>query len=635
MYRVLLPTFAAALILSSVSVPVPAQDIAIDKEAVQIGGKEYSPYLHQSRPNRVFWGDTHLHTSYSTDAGMIGNRLGPDAALRFAKGEMVVASGGMRARLIRPLDFLVVADHAETLGLSPMIEESNPLLLKDPWGKRVHDLVKAGKPYDAYLLWKEAGAAEIDPMPNPTLTRSAWERIIDHVDRHNQPGVFTAFHGFEWSSSPSLRNMHRVVIFRDDKDKASQVLPFSMFDSTDPEKLWDYLKGYEQKTGGRALAIPHNGNLSQGLMFSVKSMSGNPIDAAYALRRMRWEPVYEVTQIKGDGEAHPLLSPTDEFADYYTWDNGDFGFNPKKPEMLPHEYARSALKIGLEQEAKLGANPFKFGMLGATDSHTSLATTREENYFGKFSGVEPGTGNERYEDDVVSDARPDNDGSLTIKHYEATASGLAGVWARENTRAAIWDAMARKEVYATTGTRMQVRVFAGWDFTADTVLRPDFADQGYQRGVPMGGDLTKGPDGRSPTLIVRAVRDPDGANLDRIQIIKGWLDKDGKSHEKIHNISWAGDREVGPDGKLPPVGSTVKGASFTNAIGKAVLAETWMDPDFDPAQRAFYYVRVLEIPTPTWLAYDKAFFGKDVEIPSNAKLVNQERAYTSPIWYTP
>jgi hypothetical protein len=615
--------------------PAAAQDFAVTENDIDVGEQEYSPYLHQSYPDRVFWGDTHLHTSYSTDAGMVGNRLGPDEALRFAKGEMVVSSTGVRARLVRPLDFLVVADHAENLGLTPMIEESNPELLKDPWGKKVHDMVKSGQGWEAYQLWKESGSKNIDPMPNPSLQRTAWERIIDFVDQHNQPGVFTAFHGFEWTSTPDLRNMHRNVIFRDGKEEAKQVLPMTTFDSTDPEDLWDYMEAYEEKTGGRALAIPHGGNLSQGLMFATETMSGKRLDKAYAERRMKWEPIYEATQIKGDGEAHPLLSPNDEFADYYTWDKGDFGLNAKKPEMLPHEYARSALKLGLEQQAKIGANPFKFGMIGASDSHTSLASTREENYFGKFAGAEPGT-EARFDDLVSQDLRPDNDGSLNVYHWESTASGLAGVWAKENTREALWDAMARREVYATTGTRMLVRVFAGWDFEPAEVQRPDFAVQGYARGVPMGGDLQKAGGGQAPRFMVRALRDPDGANLDRIQIVKGWLDKDGKSRERIYDIAVSDERTIGGDGRCrTPVGDTVdvEQATYTNSIGDALLTAYWEDPDFDPAQSAFYYVRVLEIPTPSWLVYDRKIYG--LEIPKQAVLKQQERAYTSPIWYTP
>jgi len=612
-----------------------AQDFAITKDEIKAGKKDYSPYLHQAYPDRVFWGDTHLHTSYSTDAGMVGDTLGPEEALRFARGEQVISSTGVPARLIRPLDFLVVADHSENLGLSPMIEESNPELLKDPMGKKYHDLVKAGKGWDAYQLWKKSGADRKDSMPNPALQRTAWGRIIDAVDEFNEPGVFTAFHGFEWTCTPDLRNLHRNVIFRDGAEEARQVVPFSYFDSEDPEDLWDYMEAYEQKTGGRALAIPHGGNLSQGLMFAVETMSGKPLDAAYAKRRAHWEPLYEATQMKGDGETHPKLSLNDEFADYYRWDKGDFGLNPKKPEMLPHEYARSALRIGLEQEQKLGVNPFKFGMVGSTDSHTSLATTREENFFGKFAGTEPGS-KDRFDDLVSQDLRENGDGSLNVYHWESLASGLAAVWARENTREALWDAMARKEVYATTGTRMLVRVFAGWDFRPDEVHRPDFASQGYQRGVPMGGDLGAAPAGAKPRFMVRALRDPDGANLDRIQIIKGWVDAAGKSHERIFDIAVSDGRKIDKDGRCKtPVGDTVDvaNASYTNTIGDALLGGYWEDPTFDPKQRAFYYVRVLEIPTPSWIAYDEKMFPE--RAPQEALRKQQERAYTSPIWYSP
>jgi hypothetical protein len=355
----------------------------------------------------------------------------------------------------------------------------------------------------------------------------------------------------------------------------------------------------------------------------------------YAKRRARWEPVYEVTQIKGDGETHPVLSPNDEFADYYRWDKGNFGLYGKKPNMLPREYARAVLKRGLQYEAKLGVNPFKFGMVGSTDSHTSLATTREDNFFGKATPVEPGAGEERYMEKITGVIKSQDGADVIIRHYKALASGLAGVWAKENTRTAIWDAFKRKEVYATTGTRMTVRLFAGWDFDKDEVQRPDFVVQGYARGVPMGGDLSEAPKGKSPTFMIRALRDPDGANLDRIQIVKGWLDKSGKPHEKVYAVAWAGDRKPGKDGKLPPVGNTVKGAKSTNAIGEAVLGAGWQDPDFDSAQRAFYYVRALEIPTPTWLAHDKSFYGDKVKLPKDAKLVHQERAYTTPVWYTP
>ena len=607
-------------------------DVAIDEDDVALGRSHYSPFLDQSYPNRVFFGDTHLHTSYSTDAGMLGNALGPDEAFRFARGEKVRASVGEYAQLIRPLDFLVVADHAENLGLAPMIEESNPQLLANAWGREVHDLVKEGDIFGAYVQWGTSMMALEDPIDDDDLTRTIWNRLADFAERYNEPGVFTTLHGFEWTSSPDGNNLHRVVMFRDDAAKVEGLVPFSNYDSSDPEDLWDWMERYEHDTGGRVMAFPHNGNLSNGLMFADVRLNGEPIDIDYAERRMRWEPLYEVTQIKGDGETHPMLTPNDEFADYYTWDRGNFGAALKTPDMLPQEYAREALARGLAIEEQIGANPFRFGMIGSTDSHTSLATTREDNYFGKATPGEPGSGSERYEEFLI---QPDFLGEeVAVRHYETLASGLAAAWARENTREAIWDAFKRKEVYATTGSRMLVRVFAGWDFEAGEVHRPDFAAEGYDRGVPMGADLFAGPEGAAPTFMIRALRDADGANLDRIQMVKGWVGDDGEPMTKVFDVAWSGDREPDADGELPPVGSTVDGAEFTNTIGAAALGGYWVDPEFDPAQRAYYYVRVLEIPTPSWLAHDQAFYGP-LDLPDDAVMVQQERAYTSPIWYGP
>jgi len=612
-----------------------AGDAPMAADNIVLGQPEYSPYLLRSFPDRVLWGDTHLHTSYSTDAGMIGNILGPDEAFRFARGETVRSSVGLRARLIRPLDFLVVADHAENLGLAPMIAESNPALLRNDWGREAHDLVKSGRLMDAFVHWGEAMAKGVDPLSDDELTRSIWNRIVASAEQFNEPGMFTTLHGFEWTATTDTNNLHRVVMFRDGADRVRDLIPFSNYDSADPEDLWDWMETYQTGTGGRVMAFAHNGNLSNGLMFDDVTVDGQPLTRAYAERRAMWEPLYEVTQIKGDGEAHPALSPTDEFADYGTWDKGNFGFFGKKPEMLPREYARQALIRGLKYESALGANPFKFGMIGSTDSHTSLATSREENNFGKATPTEPGVGEDRY-GEAITGAVPSQDGSdVTIRHYQSLASGLAAVWARENTREAIWDAMAQREVYATTGTRITVRLFAGWDFEKQEVLRPDFAAQGYARGVPMGADLRKAPDGGAPTFMVRALRDPDGANLDRVQIVKGWVGDDGTPQEKVCDVAWAGDRQPGADGKLPAVGNTVTGATFTNDIGEALLMAWWQDPDLDPGRRAVYYVRVLEIPTPTWLAYDMAYFGQGIALPDDAPLVHQERAYTSPVWYTP
>jgi hypothetical protein len=353
-----------------------------------------------------------------------------------------------------------------------------------------------------------------------------WQRITEAAERHNTPGAFTAFIGYEWTSGPGGNNLHRNVIFRDGKDLADQVVPFSAYDSEDPEDLWDWMERYETETGGQVLAIPHNGNLSNGLMFDDVTMAGEPLSADYATRRMRWEPVYEVTQMKGDGEAHPMLSPDDAFADYGTWDVGSFGAELKTPEMLPREYAREAYKRGLAYDAELGANPFKFGMVGSTDSHTGLATTTEDNFFGKVTITEPTADPIRFEELITGRATPD-DPSDDITHAQVLASGLAAVWAKENTREAIWDALSRKEVYATTGTRLRVRVFAGTSFSEDDLARSDFAAHGYANGVPMGGDLTGLGSDDVPGLLIRALRDPDGANLDRVQVIKGWLDAEG------------------------------------------------------------------------------------------------------------
>ncbi|WP_237064463.1 DUF3604 domain-containing protein [Microbulbifer zhoushanensis] len=596
---------------------------------------KYSPYPEQNFPNRVFFGDTHLHTSYSTDAGMFGNTLGPDAAYRFAKGETVTSSTGVPARLHRPLDFLVVADHAENLGLAPLIEESDKRLLASEWGKQVHDLVKAGKPDEAYAMWGSAVSERKDPLTDiDGLVESMWHRITKAAEAHNNPGLFTALIGFEWTSSPDGSNLHRNVVFRDDKARADQVIPLSAYDSEDPEDLWRWMANYEEKVGGRVLAIPHNGNLSNGLMFDSVTLTGKqPLDRDYAERRRRWEPLYEVTQIKGDGETHPLLSPNDEFADFETWDKGSFGA-AKERDMLPREYAREALKQGLAYQEKLGANPYRFGMIGSTDSHTSLATTGEDNFFGKATAMEPSSDEIRFEERITG-YLPDPQGrDYAIRHYQASASGLAAVWARENTREALWDAMARREVYATTGTRPIVRVFGGFEFTKDDLVRSDFARHGYEKGVPMGGELERSD--KAPTFLVRAMRDPDGANLDRIQVVKGWLDAGGKTHERIYDIAVSDGRKIGADGRAKKkVGNTVDvgNATYTNAIGAPFLQAWWKDPDFDGTQNAFYYVRVLEIPTPRWTTYDARFFG--LKRPEDVPGSIQERAYTSPIWYTP
>jgi hypothetical protein len=629
--RLMLATCATALLLA---MPAAAQE-AEDVPTALPGGRSYSPYPDQNFPNRVFFGDTHLHTSYSTDAGMIGNTLGPEEAYRFARGERVTSSTGLPTRLERPLDFLVVADHAESVGAAPAIARKDAVILETEFGRQLVELVHSGQPDKAYDLWLNSGAAGKNPLAGEDrLILPAWEHIIKTADEFNEPGRFTAFIGYEWTSHPGGNNLHRVVVYRDKQDKAIQARPLSRDDTTDPEKLWEWMAAYEKKTGGQVLAIPHNGNLSNGLMFDDVTLTGKkPLDRDYAERRRRWEPLYEVTQMKGTGEAHPGLSPTDEFADFEIWDKASFGPQPKTPDMLPKEYAREALKRGLAYEAKLGVNPFKFGMIGSTDAHTSLTTTQENNFFGKVVALEPSADPIRFEEVIAG--RPAPKGSQMFAR-QTSASGLAAIWARENTREALWDAMSRKEVYATTGTRLRVRVFSGFNFTAEDLQRSDFAAHGYEAGVPMGGDLNKAPDGKVPSFLVQAIRDPDGANLDRVQIIKGWLDGKGETQERVYDIAVSGGRTIGPDGRCTePVGNTVniEEATYTNAIGNAVMGAYWKDPEFDPALKAFYYVRVLEIPTPRWTTYDAKFFG--VKRPEDVPASIQERAYTSPIWYSP
>ena len=599
----------------------------------------YSPYPEQDFPKLVLFGDCHVHTSFSPDAGMIGNSLGPEDAYRFARGETVTSSMGLKVRLNRPLDWMAVTDHAEGLGFAPLIVESSPKVLDTEFGRKLHALFKEGTAEaagEAWNLWAGSKFERKNPYSdNPEFAKEPWGRIIAAAEAATVPGSFTARIGFEWSSTPGGKNLHRVVLYRDGAEVAKHRVPITNSDTkSDPEALWDWMDGLMKDSGGKVLAIPHNGNLSNGLMFSdVRYTSGQPIDEAYAARRQRLEPLYEVTQMKGDGEAHPFLSPDDEFADFETWDSASFGAEPKTKEMLPNEYAREALKRGLAHEAKLGTNPFKFGLIGSTDSHTSLSTTTEDNFFGKVTQLEPTADPVRFEEVIAGRL---GDESIQIQARRTSASGLTGVWARTNTREEVWDALARKEVFATTGTRLKVRVFAGFDLVASDLDRSNFAQHGYEQGVPMGGDLQQAPADKAPTFLVRAIRDADGANLDRVQIIKGWLDKKGEIHERIYDIAVSGDRKIGEDGRCrTPVGNTVDvaDATYTNAIGSPFLQTSWIDPDFDPKERAFYYVRVLEIPTPRWTTYDAKVFG--VELPQDVPSSIQERAYTSPVWYTP
>ena len=589
------------------------------------------------QPTRAYFGDTHLHTSFSPDAGMAGTKVGPNDAYRFVLGETVTSSTGQAATISRPLDFVVIADHAENLGLADAIANSDPGLLSDPFGKELYDLVIAGKGVDAFnaLVQKMAKGAEAK-IKSESMLRNAWTKIMELADQYNDPGEFTAFIGYEWTSQPGGINLHRVVVFRGDKASVDPVLPFSLFDSENAEDLWDYMAAYEKDTGGQVLAIPHNGNLSSGMMFAPQYQTdGKAIDKSYAEMRSRWEPIMEVTQSKGTSEAHPFLSPDDEFADFEIVDTTNLGGTAQRTtDMIQYEYARSALKMGLEFEESLGANPFKFGMVGSTDSHAGLPATREDNWWGKAPFLEPSPN--RWKDVLI---RSSLDPELDLTALQLAASGLAGVWATDNTREAIWDAMARREVFGTTGTRLQIRVFGGYGFGSDDLSQTDLATKGYAAGVPMGSDLTAAPEGASPGFLVEAMRDPLGANLDRIQIVKGWLDENGASQEEVHNVVWsnADVRALDAQGNLASVGSTVNEmeATYSNSIGADALRGFWQDPAFDPAQKAFYYARVMEIPTPRWLAYDRKNYDLYDEMPEDVRYSSQERAYSSPIWYSP
>jgi len=628
-----IPTFAAAQ--HDAGVP------SIEVLSELYPGKAYSPWAERSFPSRVFWGETHLHTGLSLDAGLFGNTTGHETAYRLARGEQVVSSTGQPVKLSRPLDFLVITDHSDMMGIATDIQRGAPNILAVPKGKEWAEGFAKGGQAAAEAAFDLIGNFSQGTVPKELLEQyspgssiydNVWEKIINTAEAYNEPGRFTAFIGFEWTSVPKGFNLHRNVILRDNGNRAEQVVPMvtlGPLGSTDPLDLYEWLENYEEKTGGRALAIAHNGNLSNGWMFPVdRTYAGGRVNKEYVTKRAKWEPLYEVTQIKGDGEAHPYLSPDDEFADYGTWDVGNLDISQlKTPDMLSREYAREALKQGLLLEKKFGINPYKFGMVGATDSHTSLTTAEEDNFFGKSTSVEPSA--TRVSHPFVKSALGVFEGDTLL------ASGYQGIWARENTREALFDAMERKETYATTGTRMMVRFFGGWDFESDDLRNRQPAFIGYEKGVPMGSDLKTAPNGKAPAFMVFALRDPIGANLDRIQIVKGWMDSRGNVHEKVYNVTWSGDRQADADGKLPPVGNTVdiEAANWTNTIGASELATIWFDPDFDADESAFYYVRVLEIPTPRWVLYDKVRLG--AEIPEGVELIHQERAYTSPIWYTP
>jgi hypothetical protein len=628
----LLAVFLSYLVTAQEQKRVSGEPVTPDQS--QFPKPSYSPYADRNYPTQVFWGDEHLHTSWSGDAGASGTTIGPEDALRFARGEQVVSNTGQPVKLSRPLDWIAITDHSDGMGILAELKSGNAKLMQDPVARRWHDMITEGGEMAQKATMEMISAQANKQLPasfaDPTLAQTVWEKSTAIMEKYNEPGRFTAFIGYEWTSNVGGGdNLHRNVIYRDGKARADQMTPFNTFESENPEDLWKWMQRYEEKTGGSLLAIPHNGNLSNGRMFQLSTFAGNPMTREYAFERQRWEPLFEAWQVKGQSEVHPSLSPTDEFANWEIWDKGNLTLAPKESGMLQYEYLRQALKNGLMMEEKLGANPFKYGMASGTDSHTGLATAEQNNFFGKFPSSEPSA--KRATEKAMSF------GDRYISGWELAAAGYMGVWATQNTREALWDAMKRKETYASSGPRMVVRFFGGWDFVPADAHSRIPAAVGYKKGVPMGGDLKTAPSGRAPVFLVAAMKDPYSGNLDRIQIVKGWIDKKGQPQEKIYNIVWSDPekRKMDSNGKIPAVGNTVDvaNASWTNTIGAPELITVWRDPDFDPSRRAFYYARVLEIPTPRWTAYDAKFY--HLSLPNEVPMTTQERAITSPIWYTP
>ena len=610
----------------------------------------------------VYWGDTHLHTSYSLDAFLSLNySADPDTAYRWAKGQPVIHPyTRAKVSINEPLDFLVVSDHAEAMGVIRAISRGE--LKTDNEKLTIGGKIKAWftEKMVSYKVTDRTGMdlfnSDLLPTPDTQLSQTddpvlsiyntldknalgntaptveqSWSEIVDMAERHNEPGKFSAFVGWEWSSIPTGANLHRVIISPNGAQQAKQYLPFGSDQSQYPEDLWAWLEKTAQQTGSEFLAIPHNSNVSKGYMFPEVTLRGQPITVEYARTRLKWEPVFEVTQIKGDSETHPLLSPNDEFAGFEKY-NHYLQNTAEEYRVSKGDFIRSGLLRGLEQENKLGINPFKLGMIGSTDSHTGLSSAEEDNFWGKYA----------------HDSTPESKRGQHVIGEDATgwsmqAGGLAAAWAKENTRDSIYAAFKRREVYASTGPRIKLRVFGGWDFEQGASQENDISVKGYQKGVPMGGDLVNPKDtSKKIQLLIRATKDPRGANLDRVQVVKGWLDATtAKSHEKIFSVAWAGERTLSANGDLPVVGDTVNRntASYTNDIGDVELSVLWQDPEFNSSERAFYYVRVLQIPTPRHSLYDavaaKEIHAGAVSIPSEGPAVIQERAYSSPIWYTP
>jgi len=623
---------ASCAVLLSVALLPAACGVREDRSAVAVTTSAPAPATAAPRaravPQRVLlFGDLHIHTSLSADAFSTGARALPDDAYRYARGEEIAHGAGYPIKLKRPLDFAAVTEHSEYLGTMRNFLDPQSALGKLPVAK----LFASNDPADAFkalmvIAEDAAKHGELEKMlDQPEVSSAAWKQVIDAAERYNEPGRFSTLIGYEWTSTPDEINLHRNVIFRTSSVPAR---PFTRLDSEKPEDLWAFLDA-ERAKGIEGMAIPHNSNASDGRMFARTTSDGAPVDAAWARTRLLNEPTVEMVQIKGQSEAHPLLSAEDEFADFELWNARMSGKAMPPPSQPAGSYVRDALKTGLELGKRLGVNPYRVGMIGSSDSHNASSPVEEDNYHGKLARLD-GTPGQRLER-LAKNAPAVAAGVGTAY----SAAGLAAVWADENRRESIYDALRRRETYATSGTRITLRFFAGWDYAPSLTEEPDFIARGYAGGVPMGGDLPAAPTGaKAPRLAIAASRDPQGANLDRVQVVKGWLDAAGNTHESIHDVAWSAGREPDPaTGTLAPVGSTVDiaKATYTNDIGAAELHAVWQDPDFDPAQPAFWYVRVLEIPTPRWSTYD----AKTLGVPAPSPATIQERAWSSPVWYQP
>ena len=593
--------------------------------AVSVSGAPAADRPAQNAERNVYFGAVHVHTNYSFDAFTNGTLTTPANAYEWAQGKAIPGGGGGPDLKIRtPLDFYAVSDHAEYMGVFKEMANPDSPLSKHPLAPRItsDDQNTAMQAFAEVLRNKSQG--EKDPaLEDPALSKTVWRDIVKTADEFYVPGKFTTFPAFEWSANPNMRNLHRVVVFRDSENVPE--MAFSSNDTDDPEDLWAWMEA-SRRNGATLLAIPHNANASDGLMFSLQTFTDQPFSKQYISTRARNEPLYEITQIKGTSETHPDLSPNDEFAGFEQWDY-TLSADALRPTHRKGSFARQALLDGLAFEAKGMGNPFHYGFIGDTDTHNAAASHEEDNYTGKFAF-------ENNPEHRLKGLEGQPEGQKQ-QVRDFSSGGLAGVWAEENTREAIFDAMMRRETFGTTGPMITVRFFGGWNLDKADIASKDFAKRGYAGGVPMGGQLKKAGSDKSPTFMVRAKKDPKSGNLDRVQIVKGWLDAEGGQHEKIYNVAWSGDRELDSQGQLPAIGSTVdvKKASYSNTIGQAELSAVWTDPDFNADQHAFYYARVLEIPTPRWSTRDAVQLG--IDVPAGLPVTIQERAYTSAIWYTP